>query len=283
MTFSQRLANYADGIGDYLRAMQHVFLLSDMPGNIGDHLIWAGTERLLAQQGIHFERISRMNVEEVSNAFRDSTLVVPGSGALSHDWHEWLPKTVITAARQFKTVIILPSEYEPTVEIVHSALELRNVWAFARDAYSFVKIKRYGRAAIAPDLALFAYKFKVLDNSFRSDGNLGTVLIALRTDKSSMLPRRNFKPVQSNNDVSLTFQNLDKFMDHIQQHDSVITDRLHVAVGSLMLGKTVRFVDPSNQKISRYAKFNFGDDFAGHFQQRNESWLLDNGFIERII
>jgi len=54
MTFSQRLTNYADGIGDYLRTMQHVFLLSDMPGNIGDHLIWAGTQRLLKDQDINF-------------------------------------------------------------------------------------------------------------------------------------------------------------------------------------------------------------------------------------
>ena len=280
-TRSNRLTKYADGIGNYLRSKEQILVLTDMPGNIGDHLIWAGTERLLQQQEINYEHVSIKNLADNSITFRDSILVVPGSGALTYDWHEWLPMTVIRSAGLFKTVIILPSEYETSIEIVHNALKLKNVWAFARDVESFVKIKPYGRATIAPDPALFAFDFETFNHSFRSDGDLGKVLIALRTDKSSMLPQGNFQTVQSNNDISLTCQNLDQFIDQIQQHDSVITDRLHVAVGSLMSGKTVRYVDPHNQKISRYAKFNFRDDFAGNFEQRNESWLFDKGFIER--
>jgi exopolysaccharide biosynthesis predicted pyruvyltransferase EpsI len=97
-----------------------------------------------------------------------------------------------------------------------------------------------------------------------------------------MLPVSNLKQVKPNNDISLTCGNLDEFLDLIQRHDSVITDRLHVAVASLMLGKTVRYVDPYNQKISRYAKFNFGDEFRKSFQQRDESWLLGRGYVERM-
>jgi exopolysaccharide biosynthesis predicted pyruvyltransferase EpsI len=98
-----------------------------------------------------------------------------------------------------------------------------------------------------------------------------------------LLPINNLTQVKPNNDISLTCGNLDEFLDLIQRHDSVITDRLHVAVASLMLGKTVRYVDPYNQKISRYAKFNFGDEFRKSFQQRDESWLLGRGYVERMI
>lgn len=282
ITRSNRLNNFANGIGNYLRSEQQVFLLSDIPGNIGDHLIWAGTERLLQQQRVNFDLKSMSNLTDNPTNFRDSILVVPGSGALTHDWHEWLPKTVISCAGLFKAVVILPSEYEPAIEIVHNAVKLKNVWTFARDVESFVKIKPYGRATIAPDPALFAFDYKVFNPSFRSDKDLGEVLLALRTDKSSRLPHGNFQPVQSNNDISLTSKNLDQFLDQIQQHDTVVTDRLHVAVGSLMSGKTVRYLDPHNQKISRYAKFNFRSDFAGNYEQRNESWLFDRGFIERV-
>ena len=277
-----RLATYADSLGRYLRVEPHLFLLSDMPGNIGDHLIWKGTQRLLKNQSIDFEHISVEHVIENLTSYSESTLVIPGSGAMTSRWHEWLPATVIAAATYFKKVVILPSEYEPEVDIVHKALSLKNVWAFAREAKSYTKIKHYGRAAIALDSALYAFNFETVNHLERSDQDLGVVLIALRTDAGSMLPVKNLTQVESNNDISLTCRNLDEFLDLIQSHDSIITDRLHVAVASLMLGKTVRYADPYNQKISRYAKFNFRDEFEKSFQQRDESWLLDRGYVERI-
>jgi exopolysaccharide biosynthesis predicted pyruvyltransferase EpsI len=277
-----RLATYADSIGSYLRAEPHLFLLSDMPGNVGDLLIWEGTQSLLKNQSINFEYISVKNVFDDLTNYSESTLVIPGSGAMTSRWHEWLPATVIAASTHFKKVVILPSEYEPEVEIVHRALSLKNVWAFAREEKSYRKIKQYGRAAIALDPALYAFEFERANHLERSDQDLGVVLLALRTDAGSMLPVSNLKQVKPNNDISLTCGNLDEFLDLIQRHDSVITDRLHVAVASLMLGKTVRYVDPHNQKISRYAKFNFQDEFGINFQQRDESWLFDRGYVERI-
>jgi len=277
-----RSASYADSIGSYFRVEPHLFLLSDMPGNIGDHLIWEGTQRLLKNQFIDFEYISVKNVIDNRTSYSEATLVIPGSAAMTSRWHEWLPATVIAAATHFKKVVILPSEYEPEVDIVNKALSLKNVWAFAREEKSYTKIKQYGRAAIALDPALYAFDFETANYPERSDQDLGVVLIALRTDAGSMLPIRNLTQVKLNNDISLTCRNLDEFLDLIQRHDSIITDRLHVAVASLMLGKTVRYVDPYNQKISCYAKFNFGDEFQKSFQQRDESWLLDRDFVERM-
>jgi exopolysaccharide biosynthesis predicted pyruvyltransferase EpsI len=277
-----RLATYSDSIGSYLRAEPHLFLLKDMPGNIGDHLIWEGTRRLLKNQFIDFEYISVKNVIDDRTSYSESTLVIPGSGAMTSRWHEWLPATVIAAITHFKKVVILPSEHELEIDIVNKALSLKNVWAFAREEKSYTKIKQYGRAAIALDLALFAFDFETANYPERSDQDLGVVLIALRTDAGSMLSINNLTQVKLNNDIGLTCRNLDEFLDLIQRHDSIITDRLHVAVASLMLGKTVRYVDPYNQKISRYTKFNFGDEFGKSFQQRDESWLLGRGYVERM-
>ena len=253
-----------------------------MPGNIGDHLIWAGTQRLLRDQGIYFERTSVEDISGGNSNYTDSTLVIPGNAAMTSRWNEWLPTTVIAAASYFKKVIILPSEYEPEVEIVNRALSLRNVYALAREVGSYTRIKHYGRAGIALDPALYAFDFKAPNFPNRSDNELGRELIVFRDDAGSMLPCKNLMPAQLNNDISLTCQNLDEFLHIINQSDSVITDRLHVAVAGLMLGKTVRYTDPYNQKISRYAKFNFRDDFFKIFQQRDESWLLRRGYVERV-
>jgi exopolysaccharide biosynthesis predicted pyruvyltransferase EpsI len=280
--YYNRLDAFKVGIGGYLRAEQHIILLSGMPGNIGDHLIWAGTRRLLKDQDIDFDQMNVKDVIDNNLSYGNSTLVIPGSGAMTGRWHEWLPATVIAAATHFKKVVILPSEYEPEVEIVHKALSLKNVWAFAREEKSYTKIKHYGRAAIALDPALYAFEFETSNYLERLDEDLGAVLIALRTDAGSMLPVNNLRQVKPNNDISLTCGSLDEFLGLIQRHDSVITDRLHVAVAGLMLGKTVRYVDPYNQKISRYAKFNLRDEFGKSFQKRDESWLLDRGYVERI-
>jgi exopolysaccharide biosynthesis predicted pyruvyltransferase EpsI len=280
--FFSRSSSYADSIGSYFRVEPHLFLLSEMPGNIGDHLIWEGSQRLLKNQFIDFEYISVKNVIDNRTSYSESTLVIPGNAAMTSRWHEWLPARVIAAATHFKKVVILPSEYEPEIDIVHKALSLKNVWAFAREEKSYTRIKQYGRAAIALDPALYAFDFETVNHLERSDEDLGVVLLALRTDAGSLLPINNLTQVELNNDISLTCGNLDEFLDLIQSHDSVITDRLHVAVASLMLGKTVRYVDPYNQKISRYAKFNFGDEFGKSFQQRDESWLLRRGFVERM-
>lgn len=277
-----RFLAYKEGIGRYLRAEGHITLLSEMPGNIGDHLIWAGTQRLLTDQEIYFDRTSVEDISGGNSNYTDSTLVIPGSGAMTSRWNEWLPTTVIAAASNFKKVIILPSEYEPEVAIVNRALSLRNVYALAREAGSYTRIKHYGRAGIALDPALYAFDFKAPNVPNRSDNELGRELIALRDDAGSMLTCKKLMPAQLNNDISLTCQNLDEFLRIINQSDSVITDRLHVAVAGLMLGKTVRYVDPYNQKIFRYAKFNFRDDFLKIFQQRDESWLLRRGYVERV-
>jgi exopolysaccharide biosynthesis predicted pyruvyltransferase EpsI len=254
-----------------------------MPGNIGDHLIWAGTQRLLKDQDINFDCTNVKDVLGGSLNHTDSTLVIPGNAAMTSRWNEWLPATVIVAASHFNKVIVLPSEYEPEVEIVHRALSLKNVFALAREVGSYKSIKHYGRAGIAIDPALYAFDFNAPRDPNRSDNDLGTELIALRDDSGSILPSKNLVPTQLNNDISLTCQNLDEFLHKVNQSDTVITDRLHVAVAGLMLGKTVRYVDPYNQKISRYAKFNFRDEFSMIFQKRDESWLLQRGYVERII
>lgn len=112
-----------------------------------------------------------------------------------------------------------------------------------------------------------------------SASHLGNVLLALRTDSGSLLSRFDLQPAKHNNDISLTCENLDDFLSTIRLVQTVVTDRLHVVVAGLMLGKQVHFVDPYDKKISRNVKYNFRDEFSGQLKQQTEGWLADNGYV----
>lgn len=265
-------------INQFLGTGKAAWLLTEMAGNIGDHLIWRGTERLLDGLPLKVECISCSEINGEKTKYNNDTLVIPGNAALTKDFHEWLPQLVLKASNQFRQVVILPSEYDPEIPVVFAALSQPNVFPFARNSYSYNQVKLISQASLRLDLALYAFDFEAATRETASDNNFGDVLLALRTDVSSSLIHHGLRTAPTNNDVSVTCQDLDQFLKSIREVDTVVTDRLHVAVAAVMLGKTVRYVDPSNNKISRYIDFNFRGEFNDQIQQRNYRWLTERGF-----
>jgi exopolysaccharide biosynthesis predicted pyruvyltransferase EpsI len=280
LNFFDRLHSYGYAIADLLKQEQPLWLLTDMPGNIGDHLIWAGVERLFDISGIVFNRISVQELTELEKQPSLGTLVIPGSGAFTLRWHEWLPLLVISASKKFTRIVILPSEYETTVPIVQEALSLPNVYSLAREVTSYKLIKDFGRSGLALDPALYAFDFQLVSNIKRKDKKSMRKLLALRTDEGSLYDK-NFQPNSNlNNDISLTTQHLDDFLNVIELFDIIITDRLHVFVASIMKGKQVYFINPCNEKISRYIRYNFHENFADQIKQCDLNWLIEEGYVE---
>lgn len=275
-----RKRNYQYIFGEFLRACGQVHLLSELPGNIGDHLIWRGTEKLLRNESIDFYRITVDEVRSGASNWPSGTLVVPGSGALTKKWHEWLPATIEVASKLFEKVVVLPSEYDTDVKEVAYALSQPNVFAFARDAESYTLIKRFGRAALGLDPALWAFDgFAASLKSAGSASNHAT-LLALRTDASSTLHLSGVQASARNNDLSASSASLQEFLDSIRRSETVVSDRLHVVVASLAMGKSVSYLDPWNEKISRYSRFNFRNEFDSRLRQVNVQWLIGRGYVE---
>lgn len=256
-------------------------MLSEMPGNTGDQLIWAGSRRLLEAEKIKFGDAPLRELQEARLPQHfPGTLVIPGSGAMTLHWHEWLPGTVRRASELYDRVVILPSEYDTGLDEVREALALPNVFAFARETASYLQLKRIAVADLAPDPALYAFPFEPPGREFETDDRSGAALLALRTDAGSMLPAQDLRPSADNDDISLTATDLPSFIGVIGDADRVVTDRLHVAVAAIMLGKTVSFLDPHNEKISRYARYNFRAEFNDRLIQRDFAWARDNGYVE---
>jgi len=130
MGFFARRMLYRDALLSFIRKESDLYLLMDMPGNIGDHLICAGTTELLVSGNIRFKD---MPVRDVANTARKrGTLLIPGSGAFDRRWHEWLPDTVLAASNNFGRVIILPSSYDVSVPVVGQVLEPAECLSFCK-------------------------------------------------------------------------------------------------------------------------------------------------------
>jgi hypothetical protein len=133
----ERLDLYGHTLARWLPGLGPLRLIVRMPGNIGDQLIWRGCCDLFERHGIAAERIDHHQTLEGSHP--EHSLVIPGSGALTRLWHEWLPELILAAASHYRNVIVLP---------------LPNVWAFARQPRSYAVIRRFGRAPLLLALRL---------------------------------------------------------------------------------------------------------------------------------
>jgi hypothetical protein len=184
MDFYTRRMLYRDALLSFIRTESDLYLLTDMPGNIGEHLICAGTTELLVSGNIRFKD---MPVGDAANAARRrGTLLIPGSGAFDRRWHEWLPDAVLAASNNFGRVIILPSSYDVSVPIVARSLSQRNVYPFAREARSYSAIKHLNHAALCFDCAtFFNFKAPAKTGSRADDGK--APLLVLREDAGSLL------------------------------------------------------------------------------------------------
>lgn len=279
-TFASRLAAYRNLLVADIRSWGPVRLLTQMPGNTGDHLIWSGTEALLAAAGIPFGRLAVAEV--ATSSFPDECLIVPGSGALTRAWHEWLPALIIEAATRFRSVVILPSQYDPSVDVVAEALATPNVYAYAREADSYVAARPFGRASLAFDPALYSPLFQRVPSPVADVVASPRRLVALREDKSSRLSELGYATNPAvNRDISLTTQTAEAFVAAVRDADEVITDRLHVAVATVMCGKRLVYFDPQDRKISTYVRFTFRDAYAATVRPCSVEQLVEMGYVVR--
>ncbi len=206
-------------------------------GNIGDHLIYAGARGLLS--GLQYKEISILNL---SGAGGDLGLIA-GGGAWCAPYHD-MPKHLPLVEKKFRRVIVLPSSFDVSVESVREALAKTRALVFARERFSYDKIKGLCRTDLAHDCAFF-FDFSPYANKGRG------VLHAYRTDAEA-LPG---KTPADNIDISVTCETLDEWLWTISRHEVVRTDRAHVMIAAAMMGKKVFYRASSYHKVPAIAEF----------------------------
>jgi len=210
-------------------------------GNIGDHLIYAGTRQLLAE--IPYTEISVRDVERAQG----HTALLSGGGAWCQPFHEVLPAALPLIEERFERVIVLPSSFDVSVNLVRETLASTKALVFARERVSFDQIRDLCQADIALDCAFF-FDFRPYHRSRRRGSGL---LRAYRSDRES---QQHFIP-SDNNDISVTCESLDEWLWTIMRHETVETDRAHVMIAAALLGKCVEYQASSYHKIPAIAEF----------------------------
>ena len=197
------------------------------PGNYGDSLIWHGTKNLLSSLNI-----SECSVD-ISSPKYNNVLFIDGGGNFV-DYYSDVRDFLIKKPVLYSEIVILPHTIfgEKQIEVLNNLSS--NLTIFCREKVSakFLEDKlTHGKAYLWHDCAFY--------NEFSRIPIGSGVLNAFRLDNESIL---NTLP-ESNNDLSYNgyaTKPLDELIGVLQKYAQVNTDRLHIAIGSTLLGKQVK-------------------------------------------
>jgi exopolysaccharide biosynthesis predicted pyruvyltransferase EpsI len=182
---------------------------------------------------------------------------------------------VLRAAPLYRQVVILPASFDPREPIVKQCLEQPNVFAMAREMQSFLALAPFGRRLAALDCAIYHRRFTP-QAAVSAAGN--GMLLVLRGDKGSPLVAKSLKPNPIlNDDIGVTASNVADWLSRIDAARTIITDRMHVAVAAILLGKQVVMVNPYDNKMPSYRGFTFGEAFSERIEERTVEWLAAEG------
>lgn len=208
-------------------------------GNLGDQLIWAGTRRLLA------DRIYReIGLEEVASSHGEVAVIV-GSGAWGRVYNQFMPELLAIAEMRFDRVIVFPSTFEVSEDRVRTALTGSRATFFAREVESYRQISGICRAGLALDGA-FYYDYSSL-RGVDASGELN----AFRTDAERL---GEIELPGDNQDISITANTLDDWLETIARHRTVNTDRAHVMIAAALLGRQVNYASSNYFKVDALAQ-----------------------------
>jgi exopolysaccharide biosynthesis predicted pyruvyltransferase EpsI len=214
-------------------------------GNFGDALIRYGTLKFFEDQNISYREYDMGSRDHRNKALADAALsrlsnsklfVYGGSGA----WADVCGIGRKYSMRQFKvnpSLLIFPTTYQhygPPSKIP----------AFARDKGESARTVPH--AKFCHDMAFYLALIdadRVLPNRTPPTKPLG---LMFRTDNEAR--DHGFANLPGNYDLSAAgyhWSDPQEFLRHIDQYETILTDRLHCAIGASILGKNV-FIVPGN-------------------------------------
>ncbi len=145
---------------------------------------------------------------------------------------------------RFQSVIVLPSTFDISAEIVADALKKTKALVFARELDSYRQIQALCRADLAHDCAFFFDYEK-----YKREGT--GILNAFRTDAES---RKDPLP-EDNVDISVACCSLEEWLWTLSKYEIVRTDRAHVMIAAAMLGKRVEYKSSNYHKVPAIARY----------------------------
>lgn len=240
------------------------------PGNAGDALIAAATLQFFERHGLHYRPF---------DGDYSGNVVLGGGGAFTAQYPKFV-RRILRATKVSDRVLVLPSTFRG-VDGFLAAIDERFT-VFARDEESFGYLRQSGtraRTLLGHDMSLFltdeifrrTVSVSVLERELQERlfkalaGKRGT-LRAMRTDMESAgsqqgdIDLSKFYYLSENSLPDWIFFGACLFLRAIDRFDTIITDRLHVGIGAILLGKRLTWLDDRYHKIGNI----YANEFKGN-------------------
>lgn len=234
------------------------------PGNLGDCLIANATYQF-------FDKYGLMN--SMTKDAMCQNIVYGGGGIWVSDWYSEAYLPVIDILKKAKKVVILPSSIRNCPLLINILDSRFTIFCREEQTFRYLSSAKTGaKIYLDSDMALRMDKraidmifmsgytyVKIVELAIKKLKGLGGVAFFLRDDIE-----RKQKKFRSDFDLSTFFfpdmtENECRFvtlfmLSVIDKFDVIVTDRLHVGIAGLLMGKEVYFLDNSYGKISSVYK-----------------------------
>lgn len=240
------------------------FLIVDPSGNWGDHLIRLGAYKLLDTLQIDYVKVSAKAYLSMDQEMFD-VIYIQGGGGFNQIWHSGVITAFEHAVASFQGIVILgPQTF--TEDIVNYSNRLKDlilnkktakIFIFTREMKSFELFK-----SICPNIISLEHDHDTALNLTKSDLPVGYsgkgVFFGIRSDEeSSGLKKINpfliwIDPVDREN----------SFEDWVLLHsrfNKIVTNRLHSAILSTILGRKVILLPNSYHKTRLVWEYSLKD------------------------
>lgn len=228
---------------DAIAGRRCCYVANTTTGNWGDRLIDLGTTRFLSAAGVHFARVEESHVSFTRRDDYDVVLLF-GSGSFGSRCSDVAMRRRRIMDHFRLPAILLPSSawdcWEPFGESDH---------VFVRDHVSYLICRdAYRQLGVVPDLAEAA--------AIAVTTPVAECGILLRCDSAGLYPDSAvLDPV--------TAESLASYLATIAAFRRVFTDRLHVAIAAVVMGREVAVVPCRWHKIRGYYETWWSTDDAG--------------------
>lgn len=219
-------------------------------GNYGDSLIYHGSMKLFIDLNIKVNKVD-LTTEKINEI-----LIIDGGGNFV-DYYNDVRDFINAKHHLYKEIVFLPHTIfgDKQIEVLKKLKE--NTTIFCREKESAKFVEKY-----AVSCSVFLWHDCALYNSFQKNIEKGYgILNAFRSDCESILKT---KP-DTNIDISYNgyaTKPLNDFLETIGKFNQINTDRLHVAIASVLLDKNVYLYPNSyfkNKKVYEYSLQRFSN------------------------
>lgn len=253
-------------------------------GNAGDSLINVGFYQLAARHGIPHTTIKRREVHRVGP---DSTVIIGGGGALVPEWSA-TPRFIANILPGAGRVVVLPHSIRDVADTLR--LLRRGDAVVCRERYSYdycLGLNLECEVQLDDDIALSVSVRDLMagarggwpDSSVKNAGREGAVWLhrirsrssrsvqAFRTDREAdpelAVPRRRINDFSTiawfaSGTESRDSYSARRLLQLIDLYDEIHTDRLHVVIGSVLMGKRVVAYSNNYHKVRGVIEMSLG-------------------------